>query len=92
VDCPQPFYTPIDNNTAWERNPTLCHPEQSDSRLRVRIAMTYLLCHNQGSGWAPFYARFWRRVGYHASPTPLFIRSVAEGSAVRLHPKRRPYK
>jgi hypothetical protein len=54
--------------------------------------MTYLLCHNQGSGWAPFYARFWRRVGYHASPTPLFIRSVAEGSAVRLHPKRRPYK
>ena len=33
--------------------------------------MTYLLCHNQGSGWAPFYARFWRRVGYHVSPTAL---------------------
>jgi hypothetical protein len=28
---------------------------------------------------APFYARFWRRVGHHASPPrPLFIRSVQE--------------
>ena len=45
-----PIYTPIGNNIAWERNPTLCHTP------------------------------------------PFVIPSEAEGSAVRLHPKRRPYK
>jgi hypothetical protein len=72
----------IGNNTAWERNPTLCDP---DPDFLPRGTGQDCVC--------AFLFKERRMRAVNATQVPQEIRgSEAEGSAVRLHPKRRPYQ
>jgi hypothetical protein len=76
-----PLYRSISDNIAWKRNPPLCHPERTQiSYFTALPAATYAALRKESRMKSTEATVFDRKSG------------GAEGPAVRLDIKQRPYQ
>ena len=76
------------NHSLWNRRPFLCHPERTRiSYFTALTSATYVVLPKENHMLLTEAATLDRKSGEAD-----LSRHAVEGSAVRLHPKRRPYQ